>query len=293
MVACSSTVPTAPQGKPVTKPPATAAVQTEQKPETPPVETPADETGWNMVKSFTGTEGTTTAAFHISGSKWRISWKVEPKTPQYGVFDVLIYRNNSAVLIDRVSPSPSMDSGTFNVNEGGQDYYLEIICANLNRWTIDIEDQGISTSDQPVQITEIHYKGMNYNETVAGGHSIVEWDEYVEIKNFSDSPQDLAGWKLKNITKGAPTFVFPTSKPCSCNYLGSWSKCVQQCYPPRPDVIEPRHSIRVFTGEPEWKSGGYCFYYYPGNIWDNETPDTAVLYNASGQEVSSRSYFIP
>jgi hypothetical protein len=292
LVSCSSTTPALPATKPATKPP--TVTDSAQPAEIPPVETTADEAGWSTVKSFTGKEGTTTASFNISGSEWRIMWSVETQTPQYGVFDMLIYcRDGSDMLVDRVPYSPGTESGIVNIDEGGHDYYLKIICANLERWIVDIEDKGDQNADQPVQITEIHYKGMDYNETFASGREIVEWDEYVEIKNLSDSPQNVAGWKLINITKGAPTFIFPMFKPCSCEFLGNWSECVKQCYPQRPCTIEPRHSIRVYTGEPQWESGGYCFYYYPGNIWDNETPDTAVLYNASGQEVSRRSYVMP
>jgi hypothetical protein len=221
-------------------------------------------------------------------------WTVEPQISQYAVFDMLVYlQESSGILLNRISYSSGTESGIVNINEGGHDYYLKIICANLDKWTVDVEDQGDQNSDQPVQITDIHYKGMDYDDTVASGRDIVEWDEYVELKNTSDSPQNVAGWRLKNITKGAPTFIFPMFKPCSCGYLANWTDCVEQCYPQRPCTIEPRQSIRVFTGEPDWKSGGYCFYYYPGNIWDNETPDTAVLYDASGQEVSRRSYVIP
>jgi hypothetical protein len=283
--------PASPATKPESKPPAVA--ESGQPSEVPPEIAQADEAGWSTVKSFAGTESTTTASFHVSGSEWRIMWSVEPQMPQYGVFDILIYRQNgSDMFINRISYSPGAESGTADINEGGHDYYLKIICANLNRWNIDIEEQGIQSTDQPVQITDIHYKGMDYDDTIASGRTIVEWDEYVEIKNFSDSPQNIAGWSLKNITKGAPTFIFPMFKPCSCEYLGNWSDCIKQCYPRQPCTIGPRQSIRVYTGEPQWESGGYCFYYYPGNIWDDETPDTAVLYDASGKEVSRRSYII-
>jgi hypothetical protein len=36
--------------------------------------------------------------------------------------------------------------------------------------------------------------------------------------------------------------------------------------------------------------GGFSFNYGNGNIWNNRQPDTAVLYNARGVEVSRRSY---
>jgi len=92
-----------------------------------------------------------------------------------------------------------------------------------------------------------------------------ENDEYVEIKNLGDVPQDLTGWILKNISDDGPSFPFP------------------------PYILQPGASIRVYTDEvhPEW--GGFSFDYERG-IWSNEEPDWAALYNAQGQEVSRKSY---
>ena len=292
IIACSQTIPSAPVAQPGSQPP--AAVETQQPNEvTVPETTPENEAGWTTIKSYNGKEGTTTSAFHISGSKWRITWTVDTPQTKYAVFDILIYRQDSTnLLAGRISYSQGMPGGTAIFDEGGHDYYLKVLTANLNKWTIDIEESGNDISNQPVRITGIRYQGMNYYEAVAAGHTIVEWDEYVEIKNFSDSPQNITGWQLKNITAGQPTFIFPMFKPCSCTYLASFSKCLEECYPARPCTIDPRKSIRVYTGEPDWESGGYCFYYGLGNIWNNEIPDTAVLYNAEGQEVSSKSYVI-
>ena len=274
-------------------PPSDVTETQQPPPENLSIAAAPDEVGWASVKSFNGKDGATTPAFNISGSKWRINWRVTTQEPQYAAFEALIYRGKgSDWLIDRVSYSPDTSNGVFIVNEGGNDYYLKVICANLDKWAIDIEEYGTETPIQPVQITYIRYLGQSYDVARAGGHEIAEWDEYVEIKNFSDSPQDIAGWQLKNITKGQPTFIFPSVRPCSCEEMGSWQDCFEECYPPKPCTIDARSSIRVYTGEPDYSNGGYCFYYYLGNIWDNQTPDTAVLYNAQGQEVSRRSYII-
>jgi len=269
-------------------------VENQQPAVVPPSETTANEDGWTTVKSFIGKEGTTTPAFNISGGKWRIIWTVDAQNTQYAVFDILVYQqDNPAMLTKRISYSKGVSGDTVYIDEGGRDYYLKVITANLDKWTITVEDFGSESTGQPVQITSIHYKGTDYFSASTAGHDIVEYDEYVEIKNLSDSPQNIAGWRLKNLTKGAPTFIFPGFTPCSCSFYGNWSECVENCYPPRPCTIDPRKSIRIYTGEAQWESGGYCFYYFPGDIWNNETPDTAVLYNAEGQEVSRKSYIIP
>lgn len=107
-----------------------------------------------------------------------------------------------------------------------------------------------------VQIICIFYDGRVYR---------TESDEYVAIKNLGDAPQDLAGWKLKDISEGYPSFTFP-------HY-----------------ILEPGQTIRVYTNEihPEW--GGFSFG-RGSAIWNNTEPDTAALYDGEGQEVSRKSY---
>ncbi len=210
------------------------------------------------------------------------------------MFDILVYRQeDSDLLISRISCSKDVSGDTVIIDEGCHDYYLQVICANLNRWTINVEEYLSGSSNGPVQITYIHYKGTPEFIASTKGHEIPEYDEYIELKNVTYSPQIVAGWTLTNVTKGYPTFIFPMYTPCSCEHLGTWSTCVKECYPPRPCSIDPHKSIRIYTGEPDWATGGYCFYYGLGDIWNNETPDTAVLYNAAGQEVSRKSYIVP
>lgn len=107
-----------------------------------------------------------------------------------------------------------------------------------------------------VQIECIFYNGWVYR---------VESDEYVQITNFGTATQDLAGWRLVDISEGHPSLVFPSY------------------------VLGQGESIRVYTNEdhPEW--GGFSFSYGKA-VWNNNEPDVAALYNAQGQEVSRRSY---
>ena len=115
---------------------------------------------------------------------------------------------------------------------------------------------GACSSARDVQITYIFYDGLVPR---------AESDEYVEITNLGDQPQDLAGWELKDISEGYPSFTLPSY------------------------ILAPGKSIRVYTNEyhPEW--GGFSFEYGRA-IWSNSEPDVAVLYNKQGKEVSRKSY---
>ena len=107
-----------------------------------------------------------------------------------------------------------------------------------------------------ININDIVYKGLE----TAG-----EPDEYVEIQNWGKKPVDLTGWILVNITRGYPSFKFPSF------------------------VLEPANTIRIYTNEIHTEWGGFSFG-YDQPIWNNTEPDTAVLYNAQGQEVSRKRY---
>lgn len=107
-----------------------------------------------------------------------------------------------------------------------------------------------------IQITRIFYDGQVYR---------VESDEYVEITNLGDEPQSLAGWILRDIGEGYPSFTFPSY------------------------ILEPGESIRVYTNEIHPEYGGFSFGFGKA-VWNNRSPDTAALYDDQGREVSRKSY---
>ena len=107
-----------------------------------------------------------------------------------------------------------------------------------------------------IQITYILYDGLV---------PYVESDEYVEITNLGDQPQELTGCVLTDISEGYPSFTFPSY------------------------ILAPGKSIRVYTNEyySEWE--GFSFEYNQP-IWNNREPDVVVLYNNQGGEVSRKSH---
>ncbi len=113
----------------------------------------------------------------------------------------------------------------------------------------------------PIRVENIQISDIFYDGSVFGAES----DEYVEITNLGDQPQELAGCVLKDISDGYPSFTFPSY------------------------VLPPGESVRVYTNEyhPEW--GGFSFEYSRA-IWNNSQPDIAVLHNSQGEEVSRKSY---
>jgi hypothetical protein len=150
----------------------------------------------------------------------------------------------------------------------------------------------VAETSSPVLITYIRYKGTVYPPEPEKGlcYKRVEPDEYVVIKNLGETYVEMGGWVLKNITKGYPSFTFPLDF-----------------------TFGPGQIIRVYTNEvyPEcetWLKFGvssgtlncenpgktwFSFNWGLGDIWSNETPNIAVLYDAQGNEVSRKSYAVP
>lgn len=86
-------------------------------------------------------------------------------------------------------------------------------------------------------------------------------DEYVDLQNAGAAPQDLSGWRLFS-EHGA-----------------------QDC--PLSGAIQPGESLRIWAMTADASQGGYnCG--FGTNIWNNSEPDAAVLYDATGAEVSRK-----
>jgi len=156
--------------------------------------------------------------------------------------------------------------GTIVVTTNGAEYELQLekqappITSPATSPTLPSEPEQTTlpepTKAVDVQITRIFYDGLV---------PLVESDEYVEITNLGTEPVDLAGWVLKDISEGYPSFIFPSYN------------------------LQPGQSIRVYTNEIHPEYSGFSFGYGKA-VWNNSYPDTAALYNAQGQEVSQKSY---
>ena len=92
-----------------------------------------------------------------------------------------------------------------------------------------------------------------------------EADEYVQITNYGEGPQELVGWVLQDKTDRRQSFVFPEY------------------------TLVPGKTIRVYTKQVHEEWGGFSFDIGRA-IWHNKEADTAELLDGSGEVVSSKSY---
>jgi hypothetical protein len=147
-------------------------------------------------------------------------------------------------------------------------------------------------TSSPVLITHIRYKGTVYPPDPGKGlcYKRIEPDEYVVIKNLSESYVKMGGWVLKNITKGYPSFTFPL------DFIFGPGQIIRvytnEIYPECETWLEFGGSSETLSCENPGKLW-FSFNWGPGDIWSNETPNVAVLYDAEGKEVSRKSYAVP
>ncbi|GEM_PF-935627 len=92
-----------------------------------------------------------------------------------------------------------------------------------------------------------------------------EADEYVEIVNLDTVTQNMKDWRLRDVSDGSPTFIFP------------------------PFILAPQQGVRVYTNEVHSEWGGFTFG-RGSAVWNNSDPDVAALFDAVGREVSRKSY---
>ncbi len=92
-----------------------------------------------------------------------------------------------------------------------------------------------------------------------------EPDEYVEIANLGNAPQDMTGWMLVSERRG--------------NDRG------QIFYFPRGFILQPGQHCRVYTNEYHPEYCGLSFN-HRGAVWNNSKPDAALLVDNHGNVVS-------
>lgn len=248
----------------------------------------AEDNNWKMVTTISSND-VDNSSFAISSPEWRIRWDVETRQPEYCSIDMLLYcGDNESVPIEHICSSGAMPCQPVYIGRGDGEFRIKVTAANLTGWRVVIEEPAVEGISHPIQITRIQFRGHIYEDTTEEA-PVPEADEYVEITNHGTEPVPLRGWRLVNATRGNPVFIFPSYFPYNCKGLDI-EECIEEGFPPLSCVLEPFHSVRIYTFYLDPESGGLSFNFAPGNIWNNEVPDTAVLYSSSGKEVSRRSY---
>jgi hypothetical protein len=279
VVACAQlnpSPPPTPSQPPPTSPPTTSENQTPE--EALPINETGNEEKWYPIGNFNSKGNYSTPTFRVYGTQLRITWTIETEYPESSALDLIIYFSPSGSIWKTTTfKGDSSGDIIFFVGPGdNRDLFINVMARNLLNWTISLEDNAPAIITSPVLINSVYYKGTVSQPEQEGGcctYEKVEPDEYVVIKNLSEEYQDISGWVLKNISRPTiPYFTFPRFMPV---------------------LLAPGEIIRVYTDEYHSETGGFSFNYGTGDIWRNDKPDIAVLYDAQGYEISRKSYAVP
>lgn len=251
---------------------------------------------WSRVATAAGESGSKYLSVDISGNEWCIAWRVEGAVSEFSLFNLIVYREDlEADPVKVFTLSGAITGDTIYIDEGNGSYRMKIIAANIDRWAITVGEETDTGLSSPIRISKIHFKGTGqkvYPYDRNACYKRNEPDEYVVIKNESDTWQDIRGWTLVNETKGYPSFTFPEYFNASPAYYTDYHNRISTSVQPIPCILGPYQTVLVYTDEFDSETGGFNFNYAPGDIWSNDRPNVAVLYNAKGKEISRRSYII-
>jgi len=247
-----------------------------------------DKDTWRTVQVFTGQGNDVTPSFRVSGTEWCLVWDIEPAPLPDATFRIHIFQRNKPYFLWHLISAADNGKRVFPIEaENGEEFVFKVFAPYSARWTIIVQDNYLTAPRSAIEISYIYYRGKHYTRDTANCvcYEVIEPDEYVVIRNAGEHPQRMGGWTLTNITKGYPTFTFPADF-----VLGPGQTVLittNEVYPDCGSWLE--FGTRApYCGKQLW----FSFYFGPGDIWDNRTPNTAVLCDSGGKEVARKSYTV-
>jgi len=93
---------------------------------------------WHEVTTFSGASTKNTETFQTRGSKFRLTYTVRPDN-EYSLFNLYVYPDGEdRVFKDQASLASGTDSTVVYAEAGS--YYIKVVSANLDGWSIKVED---------------------------------------------------------------------------------------------------------------------------------------------------------
>ena len=89
---------------------------------------------------ITGSSDKTSPPFEVTTKEWIIEWSYIPDSeyPEYAVFGFFVYpRGETVMYVEAISTSDDTSGSTYSYAGIGE-YYVEVICGNLQSWEIII-----------------------------------------------------------------------------------------------------------------------------------------------------------
>jgi len=96
---------------------------------------------WKTTYTFTGSEAKDTEDFNVPTNYWRVVYTVKAESEQYAAFYLYVYPSGeTAGYVAHVALMKSGSDVSY-VRAGPGNFYLKVLAANLNSWTIEVQIQ--------------------------------------------------------------------------------------------------------------------------------------------------------
>jgi len=93
---------------------------------------------WNTIIILTGSTDKTTELFHIPSETWRINWTYTGGS--LAVFAFFVYPEGETLFyVESLSTMGSSLSDVTYIYEGQDNFYVKLIAANIDPWTLTVQ----------------------------------------------------------------------------------------------------------------------------------------------------------
>jgi len=94
---------------------------------------------WRQVTTFNGVEGKTLPVFTVRSSEWRIRYSWEGGESVW--FSFVVYPEGETVMyVEMVMADKSSGEDVTYIYSGAGGYYIQVVAANLDGWSLTVED---------------------------------------------------------------------------------------------------------------------------------------------------------
>jgi hypothetical protein len=165
---------------------------------------------------------------------------------------------------------------------------------DITNWRLTNLTRGYPTFTFPPLFPCLPYVGSPEVELAVDIQHTDSWSKFTQIPAQSELNRFSTGTQqTKPVNVPGCEFAWSACPPAGGSLDDTPMKPAEGLQGlPAPCILYPGQTVLVFTDEVHCPTGGFSFKWGQGNIWNNEIADTAVLYNAEGEEVSRRSYLV-
>ncbi len=96
---------------------------------------------WKTIKTLTGSANKDTEDFTVPTNYWRIAYTIKAENEQYALFSVFVYPSGETAKYVAFVTLNKSGTDTSYIRAGPGDFWIHVITANLNSWTVEIQTQ--------------------------------------------------------------------------------------------------------------------------------------------------------